>query len=242
MNLAGVLVRGWLSDTPLFLFLRHSVSHFKLNLSGIKITSELVWWAHVLLVSLTPLGVTPESIQLILCVLDSASSDLRPLCCSDHWMASSYVRLVNEWVSLRAHCTVWGLGLHHSHKFLSHLRKPKPARGSLVPFLQSKALIYFPHFYPDKFHNGSQTEEKCQISLLLNHLAKTIQSSTMERPWHLSAKPQIFLDLFHNQAPLPRTFPLGGQFPWHLSAWLPLSIFWLGGNFLVSSNRAPLSV
>ena len=42
MNLAGVLVRGWLSDTPLFLFLRDSVSHFKLNLSGRKLTSELV--------------------------------------------------------------------------------------------------------------------------------------------------------------------------------------------------------
>ena len=42
MNLAVVLVRDWLSDTPLFLFLRDSVSHFKLNLSGIKITSELV--------------------------------------------------------------------------------------------------------------------------------------------------------------------------------------------------------
>ena len=26
--------------------------------------------------------------------------------------------------------------------------------------------MYFPHFYPDKFYNGSQIEEKCQISLL----------------------------------------------------------------------------
>ena len=42
MNLAVVLVRDWLSDTPLFLFLRDFVSHFKLNLSGIKITGELV--------------------------------------------------------------------------------------------------------------------------------------------------------------------------------------------------------
>ena len=74
MNLAVVLVRDWLSDTPLFLFLRDSVSHFKLNLSGIKITSELV-----LLMSLTPPGVTPESFQLVLHVSDSASSNLRPL-------------------------------------------------------------------------------------------------------------------------------------------------------------------
>ena len=42
MNLSGVLVRGWLSETHLFLFLKDSVSHFKLNLSGIKITIELV--------------------------------------------------------------------------------------------------------------------------------------------------------------------------------------------------------
>ena len=53
-------------------------------------------------------------------------------------------------------------------------------------FFRAK-LIYFPHFYPDKFYNGSQIEEKGQISLLLNHLAKTIQSSTTEQPQHLSA-------------------------------------------------------
>ena len=63
----GVLVRGWLSDTSLFLFLRDSVSHFKLNLSGTKTTSELGQWAHLLLVSLTPPGVTPELFQLVLC-------------------------------------------------------------------------------------------------------------------------------------------------------------------------------
>ena len=78
--------RGWPSDTPLFLFLRDSVSRFKLNFSGIKVTSELVWWAHVLLVSLTPPGVTPESFQLILRVSDSASGNLR---------ASWFLRLLN---------------------------------------------------------------------------------------------------------------------------------------------------
>ena len=79
MNLAGVLVKGWLSDTPLFLFLRDFVSHFKLNLSGIKITSELVSWAQVLFVSLTPPGATPESFQLVLRVSDSASGNLETL-------------------------------------------------------------------------------------------------------------------------------------------------------------------
>ena len=58
--------------------------------------------------------------------------------------------------------------------------------------------MYFLHFYPDKFYNGSQIEEKCQISRLLNHSAKTIQSPTMERSQHLSAEPRVFLDFFSN--------------------------------------------
>ena len=55
-------------------------------------------------------------------------------------------------------------------------------------FFRAK-LIYFPHFYPDKFYNGSQIEEKCQISLLLNHSVKTIQSPITDRTQHLSAEP-----------------------------------------------------
>ena len=43
----------------------------------------------------------------------------------------------------------------HSSKFLSHLTTPKSARRSIVTFLQSKALVYSPHFYPDKFYKGS---------------------------------------------------------------------------------------
>ena len=62
---------------------------------------------------------------------------------------------------------------------------------------------YFPHFYPDKFYNSHKTEVKCQISLLLNHSARIIQ--TMWH-WHLSAKPWVFLDFFPNWAPLPVPF------------------------------------
>ena len=102
--------------------------------------------------------------------------------------------------------------------------------------------MYFLHFYPEKFYKGNQIEKKCQISLLLNNSAKTIQSPTMEQPRHLSVGPQVFLDFFPNQAPLPSTFHLGGQFFWHLSASPPPSIFGLGGNSSVSFNRAPLSV
>ena len=155
----------------------------------------------MLLVSLTPPEVTPESFQLILHVLYPATSNLRPpwlpRLLNGQFLCGTPRRariLINVWVSLWGHCKVWGLGLHRSHKFLSHLRKPKPAGRNLVAFLQSKALTYFPYFYPDKFYNGSQTEEKCQISLLLNHSAKTIQSPTTEWLWHLSTESQVSLD------------------------------------------------
>ena len=97
--------------------------------------------------------------------------------------------------------------------------------SSVHGILQARVLEWGAISLSRKFSNGSQIEGKCQISLLLNHLAKTIQSSTMERPPHLSAKPWVFLDFFHNQPLLPSTFPLGGQFPWHLSASPPPSIF-----------------
>ena len=46
--------------------------------------------------------------------------------------------------------------------------------------------------------------------------------------------------LVTNQAPLPSTFSLGRQFPWHLSSSLPPSIICLGGNFYPSTK--PYSV
>ena len=91
-----------------------------------------------------------------------------------------------------------------------HLRKLKPAGRSFVPFLQSKVLMYFPNFYPDKFSKGSQIEEKCQISLLLNHSAKTIQSPTTERPQHPSAEPRVFLYFF---------FPVEPPYPYLSTVW-----------------------
>ena len=135
--------------------------------------------------------------------------------------------LINEWVSLWDHCTVWGVGLHHSHKFLSYLRKLKPAGRSLVPFLQSKALIYFSHFYPDKFFNGSQIEEKCQTSLLLNHSAKTMQSPTMKQPQHLSAKPWVFLNFFPIEPPYPVPFHWVGNSGIFQPAPHPVSFAWV---------------
>ena len=160
------------------------------------------------------------------------------LICDPGWASV----LINVWFFLWDHFMVWRLSLHHSLKFLSHLRKTKLTRRSLVLFLQSKALMCFPHFYPEKFYKVSQIEGKYQITLLLNQSTKTIQSSTMEWPQHLSAETRVFLDFFHNQALLPSTFPLDGQFPWHLSTGPPPSIFWLGENSSVSLYRAPCTV
>ena len=89
----------------------------------------------------------------------------------------------------------------------------KLARRNLVPFLQSKALIYFPHFYPDKFYNGSQIEEKCQVNILLNHSAKIIQSFTMKQPQDLSAEPWAFLDSFPHLSPATHYLSTGWVVP-----------------------------
>ena len=80
---------------------------------------------------------------------------------------------------------------------------------SVVPFLQSKALMYFPHFYSDKFYKGSQIEEKCRVGLLPNHSAKTTQSPATESPQHLSAEPPVFLDFFNITSLPPSIFPPG---------------------------------
>ena len=108
-------------------------------------------------------------------------------------------------------CMVWGLALHHSYKFLSHLRKLKLTAKTLVPFLWSK-VVYSPHFYANKFYKGSQTEGKCQLSLLLNHSVKTTQFPTTKWPRCLSAKPWVFLNVFQLTPP-PVSFHWVGNSP-----------------------------
>ena len=44
-----------------------SISHFKLNLSGVKFTNEVVWWVSVLFVSLTPLLLLSHFSRVRLC-------------------------------------------------------------------------------------------------------------------------------------------------------------------------------
>ena len=92
-----------------------------------------------------------------------------------------------------------------------------------------------PHFYPDKFCNGSQIEGNCQISLLLYHSAKTIQSPTMEQPWNLSVRSQVFLNIFPNWAlsrPVPFywvTIALASlSQPPSPNSWHPVSFDWVG--------------
>ena len=104
----------------------------------------------MLLVSLTSPRVTPDSFQLVLRVLDSVSSNLRPpwllpslngqfSCVTPGWASV----LINVWVSLWDHCMVWGVGLNHSHKFLSHPRKPKWPGGVLSLFFRAKLSYIF---------------------------------------------------------------------------------------------------
>ena len=89
--------------------------------------------------------------------------------------------------------------------------------------------MYFPNFYPDKFSKGSQIEEKCQISLLLNHSAKTIQYPTTERPQHPSAEPQVSSIFFPSWAPLPIPFHCLGNSPAIFQpAHHPVSFDWVG--------------
>ena len=170
----------------------------------------------MLLVSLSPSGVTPGSLQPILRGSDSASGNLRPpwllrslngqfLSATLGWASI----LINEWISLWDHCMGWGLGSHHSGKFLSHLRTPKPAGRSIVTFLQSKALIYSPHFYPDKFYKGSWCEEKCQIHLLPNHSTKPLSPIQRSNLGIFQPRPRYSL-IFFNPALTASTFLLGG--------------------------------
>ena len=95
--------------------------------------------------------------------------------------------------------------------------------------------LHSPHFYPDKFCDGSQIEGKCQISLLLNHSAKTIQSPTVEQPRNLSVRSQVFLNFFPNWAlsrPVPFywvTIALASfSQPPSPNSWHPVSFDWVG--------------
>ena len=102
--------------------------------------------------------------------------------------------------------------------------------------------LHSPHFYPDKFCDGSQIEGKCQISLLLNHSAKTIQSPTMERPEHLSAETQVFLDFFQSRPPYSVPFHWVGNSPGIFqSAPHPVSFDWVGIPQYLSTKPHSLS-
>ena len=134
-------------------------------------------------------------------------------------------------------CMVWGLALHHSYKFLSHLRKLKLTAKTLVPFLWSKVVVFSPHFYANKFYKGSQTEGKCQISLLLNHSVKTTQFPTTKWPRCLSAKPWVFLNVFQF-TPSPVSFHWVGNSPGIFKPHppTPITFDWVGTSWCLSTE------
>ena len=124
-------------------------------------------------------------------------------------------------------CMVWGLALHHFYKFLSHLRKLKMTGRTLAPFLWSKAAIYSPHFYANKFYKGSQTEEKCQISLLPKHFRQDYSGLLQLRKlWYFST------------SPTPQYLPI----EWVFLGWAIPSIFQLVGYSSVSFRQAPPTI
>ena len=63
----------------------------KLNFSGINFTSEIVWWAIVLLESLTPLGFVSELLQPPSYVSQFSQWHIGHHVSSDHGMVSSYL-------------------------------------------------------------------------------------------------------------------------------------------------------
>ena len=102
-------------------------------------------------------------------------------------------------------------------------------------FFRAK-LSYIPYFYPDKFYNGSQIEEKCQISLLLNHLAKTIQSSTMEQPQPSPRYSSIF---FLQSRPPIQYFSTGWAIPLASFSQIPTQYLLTGWEFLGIFQPSP---
>ena len=204
MNLTGVLDRGWLSDAPCFCVWEALFPILKLNLSEIKFTSEIVWQASVLLVSLTPLGITLESFQLSY-VSVSPFGNLKPPqvlgSLNGQFLSATPGRasvLINEWVSLWDHCTIWGLCLHHSHKFLSHLRK---LGRVLFLFFGAKLWCNIFTFIPTNSIKAAKLRKSIRSASYFNHSAQTTQSPTTEQNL-----------VSFNQASLS-IFPLGEYFP-----------------------------
>ena len=197
--------------------------------------------------SLTPPGVTPELFQHVLSVSDFASQQSKttvavqvtewPVLMCDPWINKYF----NEWVSLWDHHTVWGLGLHHSHRFLSRLRKARLARRRFFPFLRSKVLIYSPQTFI------------LTNSIMAVKLRRSVRSAsyltTQPRPFSPLQQSNIgifqlsprYFSTFSHWAPLSSNFSLGRQFPWHLSARLLTQHLLTGLEFL-SFNQALLRV
>ena len=102
---------------------------------------------------------------------------------------------------------------------------------NLVPFPWSKALIYSPHVYLDKFYKGSQIEEKCQISLL----------TTQPRPFSplqwsnlgiFQSGPGYFSIFFPNRVPPIQYLSPGWAILLASFSQPPTQYLWTGWEFL----------
>ena len=188
-----------------------------------------------------------KSFQLLFCVSDSASGNLRLL-----WLLRSLNGqflsvtpgwasiLINEWVSLWDHFMVWGLGLHLSCKFLS----PEKTETSWVEsrLFRAKFSCIFLTFILKNSINAVKLRKSVRSASYLTTQPRPFSPLQRSDLDIFQLSPEYSLIFFPSRTPLPRTIPLVGQLSWHLSASPPLSIFWLGRNSLISFNQAPLSV
>lgn len=71
-----------------FISVRDLFPILKLNLSGVRFTSEVVWWASELLMNLSPLGFYLKIVSAPFVYFNSGC--VRPCGCSDHGVTSSY--------------------------------------------------------------------------------------------------------------------------------------------------------
>ena len=154
--------------------------------------------------------------------------------------------LINERVSLWDHCTVWWLGLHHSHKLLSHLRKLNWPGGVLSIFFRGKLSFIFLTFILTN-------------SIMTVKLKKSVRSTS-----YLTTQPSLFsilqqsnlgifqlspgYPLFFSQLsyPPPPHYPV--PFPWvgnspgiFQPAPYPISFAWVGISQYLSAEPHSVS-
>ena len=158
-----------------------------------------------------------KSFQLLFCVSDSASSNLRLL-----WLLRSLNGqflcaaprgasvLINEWFSQWGHCAVWGLGLHHSCSFSITWEKWNWPGGILSLFFRAKLSCIFLTFILKNSINAVKLRKSVRSASYLTTQPRSFSPLQWSNLRIFRLSPGHSLILFPIWAPLPITFPLGG--------------------------------